>query len=195
VSPFPTLNGRCSADSLFDDDDAASGRCGRILHRTATVPVHGRSRRRLHRRNDRETFGHHDHGDYAWPGTWNLERDETTGRSTVTWRGASALKFPGRLRSHEQLVYHVDDAHPADAAVEGDGESVETWRIGSSPTGASALHQRCDHVPLRLYPRVAARRIPGADTQLAGGHSARPAVATGDGIARDNADSHASVLI
>ena len=65
-------------------------------------------------------------GDYAWPGTWNLERDEAAGRSTVTWRGASALKFPwGSYDHHEQLVYHVDDAHPADAAVEGDGESVE----------------------------------------------------------------------
>lgn len=66
-------------------------------------------------------------GDYAWPGTWNLERDETTGRSTVTWRGAAALKFPwGSFDHHEQLVYHVDDADPADSAVEGDGESVET---------------------------------------------------------------------
>jgi predicted acyl esterase len=66
-------------------------------------------------------------GDYAWPGTWLLERDETTGRSTVTWRGAAALKFPwGSFDHHEQLVYHVDDADPADSAVEGDGESVET---------------------------------------------------------------------
>jgi putative CocE/NonD family hydrolase len=66
-------------------------------------------------------------GDYAWPGTWLFERDETTGRSTVTWRGAAALKFPwGSFDHHEQLVYHVDDGDPADAAVEGDGESVET---------------------------------------------------------------------
>jgi len=66
-------------------------------------------------------------GDYAWPGTWLLERDETTGRSKVTWRGAAALKFPwGSFDHHEQLVYHVDDADPADSAVEGDGESVET---------------------------------------------------------------------
>ncbi len=65
-------------------------------------------------------------GDYAWPGTWTLERDEATGRSTVTWRGTSALQFPwGSYDHHEQLVYHVDDAHPADSAVEGDGESVE----------------------------------------------------------------------
>jgi hypothetical protein len=66
-------------------------------------------------------------GDYAWPGTWHLERDETSGRSTVTWSGAAALQFPwGSFDHHEQLVYHVDDADPADAAVEGDGESVET---------------------------------------------------------------------
>ena len=65
-------------------------------------------------------------GDYAWPGTWTLERDEATGRSTVTWRGTSALHFPwGSYDHHEQLIYRVDDAHPADSAVEGDGESVE----------------------------------------------------------------------
>jgi hypothetical protein len=65
-------------------------------------------------------------GDYAWPGTWTLERDEATGRSTVTWRGTSALHFPwGSYDHHEQLVYRVDDAHPADSAVEADGESVE----------------------------------------------------------------------
>jgi putative CocE/NonD family hydrolase len=66
-------------------------------------------------------------GDYAWPGTWTLERDEATGRSTVTWRGTSALRFPWGAYDHrEELVYHVDDADPAHAAVEGDGESVET---------------------------------------------------------------------
>jgi uncharacterized protein len=65
-------------------------------------------------------------GDYAWPGAWTLERDEANARSTVTWRGTSALRFPwGSFDHQEQLVYHVDDSHPADAAVEGDGESIE----------------------------------------------------------------------
>ena len=66
-------------------------------------------------------------GDYAWPGTWTLERDEASGRSTVTWRGTSALHFPWGSYAHtEQLVYRVDDAHPADSAAEGDSESIET---------------------------------------------------------------------
>ena len=65
-------------------------------------------------------------GDYAWPGSWTLERDEATGRSTVTWRGTSALHFPwGSFEHLEQLVYHVDDAHPEKSDVEGEGESVE----------------------------------------------------------------------
>ena len=65
-------------------------------------------------------------GDYAWPGSWKLERDETTGRTTVTWHGTSAMVFPwGTFRHREQLVYHVDDAHPESAAVEGEAESVE----------------------------------------------------------------------
>jgi uncharacterized protein len=65
-------------------------------------------------------------GDYAWPGSWTLERDEAAGRSTVTWRGTSALQFPwGSFEHLEQLVYHVDDAHPEKSAVEGASESVE----------------------------------------------------------------------
>jgi putative CocE/NonD family hydrolase len=91
------------------------------------VPVHGQAPPPFARPEPIETPADiTTTGDYAWPGTWNLERDEATGRSTVTWRGASALQFPwGSYDHHEQLVYHVDDAHPADAAVEGDGESVE----------------------------------------------------------------------
>ena len=66
-------------------------------------------------------------GDYAWPGSWKLERDEANERSTVTWHGTSAVRFPwGSFEHSEQLVYHVDDADPAVSAVEGDAESVET---------------------------------------------------------------------
>jgi predicted acyl esterase len=66
-------------------------------------------------------------GDYAWPGSWKLERDEAKERSTVTWHGTSAVRFPwGSFEHSEQLVYHVDDADPAVSAVEGEAESVET---------------------------------------------------------------------
>jgi hypothetical protein len=66
-------------------------------------------------------------GDYAWPGAWKLERDEVTERSTVTWRGTAAARFPwGSFKHSEQLIYHIDDANPAMSAVEGEGESIET---------------------------------------------------------------------
>src|SRR6185437_1039353 len=65
-------------------------------------------------------------GDYAWPGSWKLERDELSGRTTVTWRGTAAQRYPwGSFDHFEQLVYHVDDAHPDQAAIEGEAESVE----------------------------------------------------------------------
>ena len=65
-------------------------------------------------------------GDYAWPGSWTLERDEVKGVTTVTWRGTSGMVFPwGTLEHHEQLIYHIDDAHPESAAVEGEAESVQ----------------------------------------------------------------------
>jgi putative CocE/NonD family hydrolase len=65
--------------------------------------------------------------DYAWPGSWKLERDEAKERSTVTWHGTSAVRFPwGAFEHSEQLVYHVDDADPAVSAVEGEAESIET---------------------------------------------------------------------
>jgi len=65
-------------------------------------------------------------GYYAWPGSWKVERDELAGRTTVTWRGTSALRFPwGSFDHFEQIVYHVDDARPAESAAEGDAESVE----------------------------------------------------------------------
>ena len=65
-------------------------------------------------------------GDYAWPGTWKLERDEVSGRSTVMWHGTSNLRFPWGSFDHlEKLVYHMDDAHPETSAVEGESESVE----------------------------------------------------------------------
>jgi len=65
-------------------------------------------------------------GDYAWPGSWTLERDEVNGRATVTWRGTAASSFQwGSYEHSEQLVYHVDDAHPEESAVEGEGETSE----------------------------------------------------------------------
>jgi putative CocE/NonD family hydrolase len=65
--------------------------------------------------------------DYAWPGSWKLERDEANERSTVTWRGTSSTRFPwGSFDHSEQLVYRAGDADPAVSAVEGEAESVET---------------------------------------------------------------------
>jgi len=65
-------------------------------------------------------------GDYAWPGSWKLERDELKGRTTVSWHGSSSMVFPwGSFEHREQLIYRVDDAHPDAAAVEGEAESVE----------------------------------------------------------------------
>ncbi|MBV9725610.1 MAG: CocE/NonD family hydrolase [Gammaproteobacteria bacterium] len=65
-------------------------------------------------------------GDYAWPGSWTLARDELKGQTTVTWHGSSAMVFPwGSFEHREQLVYHIDDAHPESAAVEGEAQSVE----------------------------------------------------------------------
>jgi uncharacterized protein len=65
--------------------------------------------------------------DYAWPGSWKLERDEANERSTVTWHGTSEVRFPwGSFQHSEQLVYRVADADPAVSTVEGEAESVET---------------------------------------------------------------------
>jgi hypothetical protein len=65
-------------------------------------------------------------GDYAWPGSWKLERDEVKGQTIVTWHGTSGMVFPwGSFEHREQLVYHIDDAHPESAAVEGEAESIE----------------------------------------------------------------------
>jgi hypothetical protein len=50
-------------------------------------------------------------GDYAWPGSWTLARDELRGETTVTWHGTSAMAFP--WGSFER------------AAVEGEAESIE----------------------------------------------------------------------
>jgi hypothetical protein len=66
-------------------------------------------------------------GDYAWPGTWSIARDENSGRSTVMWRGTTATTFPwGRSDHSEQIIYHVEDAHPESADAAGEAETVET---------------------------------------------------------------------
>jgi hypothetical protein len=65
-------------------------------------------------------------GDYAWPGTWKLERDETKGLSTMTWSGTAGFNFPwGSFAHTEKAVYHVEDAHPESASAEGEGESIQ----------------------------------------------------------------------
>ncbi|MBV8343096.1 MAG: hypothetical protein JO173_12025 [Gammaproteobacteria bacterium] len=65
-------------------------------------------------------------GGYAWPGSSRLERDEVRGESTMTWRGTTAMDFPwGSFAHSEQLSYHVADARPEGASVEGEAESTE----------------------------------------------------------------------
>lgn len=91
------------------------------------VPAHGRAPPSFGVLESVETpSGITTPGDYAWPGSWKLERDEANERSTVTWHGTSTVHFPwGSFDHSEQLVYHVDDAHPAVSAVEGEAESIE----------------------------------------------------------------------
>jgi len=91
------------------------------------VPVHGRAPPPFTQPEPVEQPpGITNDGDYAWPGTWKLERDELTGHTTVTWHGTAAQRFPWGSFDHlEQIVYHVDDAHPDQSAVEGQAESVE----------------------------------------------------------------------
>ena len=75
-------------------------------------------------------------GGGAWPGEWTVSRDEAHQRSTVIWKGATAVSYPwGRFDHSEQLTYDIDDAHPDIASVRGDSEYIQalpnhllTWR-------------------------------------------------------------------
>jgi predicted acyl esterase len=75
-------------------------------------------------------------GGGAWPGEWTVLRDEARQRSTVIWKGQTAVSYPwGRFDHTEQLTYDVDDAHPELASVRGDSEYIQavkdhvlTWR-------------------------------------------------------------------
>jgi uncharacterized protein len=75
-------------------------------------------------------------GGAAWPGEWTVLRDEARQRSTVTWKGATAVSYPwGRFDHSEKLTYDIDDAHPDIARVQGDSEYIQavkdhvlTWR-------------------------------------------------------------------
>jgi hypothetical protein len=73
---------------------------------------------------------------YPWPGEWTLERDEARQKATVHWKGKAETEYPwGKETDYENLTYHVDDAHPDIASVQGEGESIFvlksrtlTWR-------------------------------------------------------------------
>ena len=75
-------------------------------------------------------------GRASWPGEWTVLRDEARQRSTVIWKGQTAVSYPwGRFDHTEQLTYDVDDAHPELASVRGDSEYIQavhdhvlTWR-------------------------------------------------------------------
>jgi predicted acyl esterase len=75
-------------------------------------------------------------GGAAWPGEWTVLRDEARQRSTVIWKGSTAVSYPwGRFDHTEQLTYDIDDKHPESARVQGDSEYIQavkdhvlTWR-------------------------------------------------------------------
>jgi hypothetical protein len=75
-------------------------------------------------------------GGAAWPGEWTVLRDEGKQRSTVIWKGTTAVSYPwGRFDHSEKLTYDIDDAHPDVARVQGDSEYIQavkdhvlTWR-------------------------------------------------------------------
>jgi len=75
-------------------------------------------------------------GGAAWPGEWTVLRDAAKQRSTVIWKGKTAVSYPwGRFDHSEQLTYDIDDAHPDVARVQGDSEYIQavkdhvlTWR-------------------------------------------------------------------
>jgi predicted acyl esterase len=75
-------------------------------------------------------------GGAAWPGEWTVLRDEARQRSTVVWKGTTAVSYPwGRFDHSEKLTYDIDDARPDLARVQGDSEYIQavkdhvlTWR-------------------------------------------------------------------
>jgi putative CocE/NonD family hydrolase len=75
-------------------------------------------------------------GGAAWPGQWTVLRDASRQRSTVVWKGSTAVSYPwGQFHHTEQLTYDVDDAHPDIARAQGDSEYIQavqdhvlTWR-------------------------------------------------------------------
>jgi hypothetical protein len=76
-----------------------------------------------------EAPGIHTPGDYAWPGTWKVERDEAQQRTAVRWQGTSSYEFPwGTFEHREQLLYEASDGAPAFSSVHGESESIEKLR-------------------------------------------------------------------
>jgi hypothetical protein len=129
-------------------------------------------------------------GDYAWPGTWEVERDVAHQSTRVSWHGTSAYEFPWGSVSHsEQIVYDTDDAHPAISKAQGESETVEKLADRTLIyRGTSHRDQRRQHLSLRLHARTAARRDGAPDQDLARGYTPgftvimRVPVAPGDRI-------------
>lgn len=115
------------AYAIPDDDDAGLGGAEGSALSLPIVPLASSAPPRFVAAVPVETpEGVSTTGDYAWPGSWKLERDEVTGRSTMNWTGKSAIKFPWGTYEHtEKLRYEVDDSHPEAAAAEGEAESIE----------------------------------------------------------------------
>jgi hypothetical protein len=124
-TPYPMTT------SLTLGGDAASGI---VLPR---VPVHGSAAPLFAAPDPIEAPpGIKEIGAGAWPGEWTVLRDEARQRSTVIWKGTTAVSYPwGRFDHSEKLTYDVDDAHPDQARVQGDSEYIQavkdhvlTWR-------------------------------------------------------------------
>ena len=71
-----------------------------------------------------------------WPGEWKTERDESAGKTKVSWHGKSEETYPwGKETDLEALTYEADDNHPGISAAHGETEIAMalkdrtlTWR-------------------------------------------------------------------
>jgi uncharacterized protein len=114
-TPYPMTT------SLMLGGDAAS----RIV--LPRVPVHGPAPPALAAPEPiEEPAGIKGIGGGAWPGEWTVLRDEANQRSTVIWKGGTAVAYPwGKFDHSERLTYDIDDAHPDLARVQGDSEYIQ----------------------------------------------------------------------
>ena len=169
------------ADSLPDDHDVAT-RAARKDPRShcRSYLIHGRSPPPFAQPEPVEKPSQiTTTGDYAWPGTWTLERDEadrTEHRHLA--RDLRPAFSVGFIRSSRTARLPCGRRPSGGFRRRGRRRKRrDSWRIASCTyRGHLRFTQRCDDFSLHLYPRAAARRVNRAYSQLARGHSARPAM-------------------